>query len=722
MAGLLSSAVFALLIVVTTTFGASAALMERRVALVIGNSIYKNTNLSLANPKNDADDVAGVLKSLGFEVIQSTDASKRDIDVALQRFARAATNADSALFFYAGHAMQYQGRNYLMPVDAELEDEVSLRYNMVLIDDVRVALDRASGVKIMILDACRNNPLADKFMRTLMGATRAAMSTRGLARVDKTQGMVVAYATAADDVAMDGNNARNSPFTTALLKRMQEPGLEIEMMFRRIASDVNAQTSGRQRPETYISLLSEYYLNQSDRLVWEKLRDSGDIVAIREFMTRFPYSVHAWDAKYRLDILERSARERDEQARLQREREKGEREAAQRREIEEKLQKLEAERRKEETDAVQREAERRREAQERLAKAETDRQRTDRERAERETAEQRAEAERLARIEAERKKVEQEEAERQAAKRKADEARIAMVETERRQREEAARKQEAAERLAKLEAERVQAQREAKERETARLREQAERQKAERNCQLERATLGAIETNLGKLQTLVNQSTCEEVRIAAGEKVAALTAQRELETQACKREDELLALLKGTGAEAKQRLVEFQKQMTCERLRPVVVAILSKPDAPAAPDASLIRNTQIALRRIGCFSGADTGEMNDATRSALKRFLSRTDRNEADLRITPELLTEIEAQQPGTCPLVCPAGKVARGDTCIVERPNKPPVRAERPRPERTAAPPRSLAPPVAERAPAAPAPRAEAKPGSAPRALGIGF
>jgi len=709
MAGLLSSAVFALLIVVTTTFGASAALMERRVALVIGNSLYKNTNLSLANPKNDADDVAGVLKALGFEVIQSTDASKRDIDVALQRFARAATNADSALFFYAGHAMQYQGRNYLMPVDAELEDEVSLRYNMVLIDDVRVALDRASGVKIMILDACRNNPLADRFMRTLMGATRAAMSTRGLARVDKTQGMVVAYATAADDVAMDGTNARNSPFTTALLKRMQEPGLEIEMMFRRIASDVNAQTGGRQRPETYISLLSEYYLNHSDRLVWEKLRDSGDIVAIREFMTRFPYSVHAWDAKYRLDILERSARERDEQARLQREREKGEREAAQRREVEEKLQRLEAERRKDETDAVQREAERRREAQERLAKAETDRQRADRERAERETAQQRAEAERLARIETERKKVEQDEAQRQ---------------TERRQREEAARKQEAAERLAKLEAERIQAQREAKERETARLREQAERQKAERNCQLERATLGAIETNLGKLQSLVNQSTCEEVRIAAGEKVAALTAQRELEAQACKREDELLALLKGTGAEAKQRLVEFQKQMTCERLRPVVVAILSKPDAPAEASRELIRNTQIALRRIGCFSGADTGEMNDATRSALRRFLSRTDRNEADLRITPELLSEIDAQQPGTCPLVCPAGKIARGDTCIVERPNKPPVRVERPRPERTAAPPRSLAPPpVAERAlpPAAATVRAEAKP-AAPRALGIGF
>jgi len=294
---------------------------ERRVALVIGNSNYKQANISLSNPKNDAQDISATLTSLGFEVVTTVDATKREMDLSLQTFARLAINADSALFFYAGHAMQFQGRNYLMPVDAELEDEISVRYQTVAIDEVRAALDRANGVKIMILDACRNNPLADRLQRTLYGsASRAIETTRGLARIDKTQGMVVAYATAADDVAQDGTG-RNSPFTTALLRRLQEPGLEIEMMFRRVAFDVNAQTGGRQRPETYISLLSEYYLNQNDRIVWDRIKDQDDVAALRDFINKYPSSPHAVFARNRLDLLERYVSERAESARRAREEE-----------------------------------------------------------------------------------------------------------------------------------------------------------------------------------------------------------------------------------------------------------------------------------------------------------------------------------------------------------------------------------------------------------------
>src|ERR1700686_3046595 len=216
--------------------GSDAAWAERRVALVVGNASYKAAGISLPNPRNDAQDISAVLAILGFEVVTAIDTSKRDMDFALQRFARLATDADSALFFYAGHAMQFQGRNYLMPTDAELEDEISVRYQMIGMEEVRAALDRANGVKIMILDACRNNPLADRLQKLAGGASRSVATTRGLARIDKTQGMVVAYATAADDVAQDGQG-RNSPFTAALLKRLQEPGLEIEMMFRRVAYD-----------------------------------------------------------------------------------------------------------------------------------------------------------------------------------------------------------------------------------------------------------------------------------------------------------------------------------------------------------------------------------------------------------------------------------------------------------------------------------------------------
>ena len=117
--------------VLFTSLTADPALADRRVALVIGNAQYKNTSLSLPNPKNDADDVAATLRTLGFEVVLATNADKRALNQAMQQFARQVTDADSALFFYAGHAMQYQGRNYLMPIDAELEDEISLRYQMI---------------------------------------------------------------------------------------------------------------------------------------------------------------------------------------------------------------------------------------------------------------------------------------------------------------------------------------------------------------------------------------------------------------------------------------------------------------------------------------------------------------------------------------------------------------------------------------------------------------
>jgi hypothetical protein len=299
------------------TCSTGAARADRRVALVVGNSNYTNPSLVLSNPKNDATDVAVALRSLGFEVVQAIDANKRDMDSSMAKFARLATDSDAALFYYAGHALQYQGSNYLMPVDAEVEDEVSLRYQMIAIDDVRAALDRASGVKVMILDACRNNPVADSLRKKLSGDNRGLGGVRGLARIDKTQGTVIAYSTAADDVAADGQG-RNSPFTTAFLKRLQEPGLEIEQLFRRVAADVNSATGGRQRPETYVSLLSDYYLNQTDRIAFDAIKDSADPAVLRDFMGRFPASSFASDARYRIQHIEIEAQERQlQQARQQ---------------------------------------------------------------------------------------------------------------------------------------------------------------------------------------------------------------------------------------------------------------------------------------------------------------------------------------------------------------------------------------------------------------------
>jgi len=529
------------------------ALADRRVALVIGNSLYKNPSLVLPNPKNDAEDIASTLRSLGFEVVMATDADKRGLDQAMQQFARRVTDADSALFFYAGHAMQYQGRNYMMPIDAELEDEISLRYQMVAIDDVKAALDRASGVKIMILDACRNNPLADRLARTLASQSRAIGNVRGLARVDKTQGMVVAYATAADDVAQDGTG-RNSPFTTALLKRMQEPGVEVEIMFRRVTADVNTTTQGRQRPETYISLLSEYYLNQSDKQLWEQVKDSGDVAAIRDFVTKFPSSTYTAQAQTKLAALDRTDRTNQANQANQVDRERAQREAA---DLQTRLAALE---------------------QERAARERAERERVERERAEREAAERT----RLARVEADR----------QAA----DRANSARMEAER----------EAAERarLARLEAER----------------------KAD---------------------------------------------------EACKRDEERLAGLQRAGSLERDELVRFERDLACDRLRPLVVAAIAglaveaprtrvmPPPALLADTPQLVSAAQIELRRIGCYVPSDDGNLIEATRNAVKRYLTVRGLPSNDIKISETLVAELKMQAKDVCPLECKRGEVAENGRCV---------------------------------------------------------
>src|SRR5215467_12654531 len=329
---------------------------ERRVALVVGNATYNAAYMSLPNPRNDAEDISALLKGeLGFEVVTAVNATKRDMETKLQEFARLAVDADAALFFYAGHAMQFQGRNYLMPTDAELEDEFSVRFQTVSLDEVNAALERVNGVKILILDACRDNPLAKSLQTKMAGASRSVGMTRGLARVDKTQGTVIAYATSPDDVAADGRG-RNSPFTSALLKRLREPGVEIGIMLRRIAADVNQQTNGRQRPETTINLLSEYYLNQNDRIAWERL-NQDDVAALRDFVSKYPASPLAINAQRKVDLLERAAREREEQARI----------AAEQRRREEQARIAEEQKRREEQARVAAEEQKRRDEQARVA-------------------------------------------------------------------------------------------------------------------------------------------------------------------------------------------------------------------------------------------------------------------------------------------------------------------------------------------------------------------
>ncbi|MBN8990889.1 MAG: caspase family protein [Rhizobiales bacterium] len=403
---------------VLLTCSISVAKADRRVALVVGNSNYANSSLFLSNPRNDATDVAAALRGVGFEVLQVIDANKRDLDLNMAKFARLAIDADAALFYYAGHAVQYQGRNYLMPTDAEVEDEISFRYQMTPLDDVRAALDRGDGVKIVVLDACRNNPIVNALRRKKKaGDTRSIDAVRGgLAKIDKAQGMVVAYSTAADEVAADGDG-RNSPFTAAFLKRLKEPGLEIEQLFRRVAADVNAQTGGRQRPETYVSLLSNYYLNQTDRMAFEKIKDTPDPEPLRDFIAAFPTSSYVAEAQGRIQRIEAVIRERElqqakaqEAARLAEEQRKAEREAALRKmaEQEEALRRQESLRAQAAAEKVRKEREAAQAQEEQRLRLVAENERKQREAA-------RAQEEQRARLAAERERKQQEEAQRLAA-------------------------------------------------------------------------------------------------------------------------------------------------------------------------------------------------------------------------------------------------------------------------------------------------------------------
>ena len=299
----------ALIVMTLLPANAQAQTTERRVALVIGNSNYLQAP-ALPNPKNDADDIAATLRDVGFEVIQATDVDKRGMDSVLARFNRAARGASVALFYFAGHGMQYNGTNYILPVDAQLEDDVGLRYETISLDQVRAAVDEASGVKILILDACRNNPLASKLARTVAGNTRNVPLTRGLARIEQTTGTVVAYATQANQVAEDGGG-RNSPFTLALIENLRQPGVEIASLFRRVAGTVHDRTQGRQVPELSISLLSDFYLNQAetDLQAWSRISSTTDAAPLRDFITRFPNSVISDAARSRLVVVERAERD-----------------------------------------------------------------------------------------------------------------------------------------------------------------------------------------------------------------------------------------------------------------------------------------------------------------------------------------------------------------------------------------------------------------------------
>ncbi len=229
---------------------------DKRVALIIGNSNYNDSDKSLRNPKNDATDISAKLRTLGFDVITIIDAGKQTIEQKLYEFGEKAKTYDAALFYYAGHGIQNKGVNYLIPVDAKLRAEDEIPYHCV---DANLVLDKMESAgcktKIVILDACRNNPFARSWHRSL------GNETQGLSKMDAPNGIFIGYATGPGQVAQDGKG-RNSPYTQALLKMLDKPNQTLGSFYIGVVNEVKNLTNNQQWPWQSNSLDGEFFFNK----------------------------------------------------------------------------------------------------------------------------------------------------------------------------------------------------------------------------------------------------------------------------------------------------------------------------------------------------------------------------------------------------------------------------------------------------------------------------
>jgi formylglycine-generating enzyme required for sulfatase activity len=323
----IASSVAVMAVLAVAALGATPTAAQKRVALVIGNSAYLHTR-ALPNPRNDAEAIARLLGANGFaEVTLRLDLDYRALREAVRRFTDTAQGAEVALVYYAGHGLEVAGENYLVPVDAKLARDVDLQYEAVTLASVLDAVDGARKLKLVILDACRNNPLGEK-MALRAGRTRSV--TRGLARLEATGEVLVAYAAKAGTVAQDGRG-RHSPYTEALLAHMGTPGLDVLRMFGRVKEAVQAATGRDQEPWIYGSPSGEAIalvpgkagapdprpvpppVSEVER-AWAKVEGSDSIAVLRAFRQQYGPANALYDrlAEQRIAALEAAERKRAE--------------------------------------------------------------------------------------------------------------------------------------------------------------------------------------------------------------------------------------------------------------------------------------------------------------------------------------------------------------------------------------------------------------------------
>ena len=247
-----------LLSLIFMLFTAHSALADKRVAFVVGNGAYKNV-AQLPNPPIDAKAMASVLRNVGFEVVEGVNLTRDKMTEKLLDFGKRAQGADVAVFYYAGHGIAISGTNYLLPIDADIKSEMDVKLGAAI--NIDLTLDQTMGdakVKLVFLDACRDNPFAAKIKST---ATRSVSVGQGLAEMKSGEGTLIAFATGPGQTALDGQEGTNSPFTRALIAHITEPGVEIQQAMTEVRAQVNEETNKGQLPWGHTNLIGSVYLN-----------------------------------------------------------------------------------------------------------------------------------------------------------------------------------------------------------------------------------------------------------------------------------------------------------------------------------------------------------------------------------------------------------------------------------------------------------------------------
>ncbi|MEM6636421.1 MAG: caspase family protein [Pseudomonadota bacterium] len=294
-----------------------------RIALVIGNAKYSAAP-DLRNPYNDARAIAGELRRIGFEVMHLEDTTRAALTEALKEFRHASFGKRQAVVYYAGHGIEIDKQNYLVPTDATLRTDIDAAYEAVRMDLVLESTAGASELRLVVLDACRDNPFIENMARA--DSTRSL--GRGLADIEPTTNTLVAYSAKGGTVALDGRGDM-SPYATAFLKALRTPGLEIGKFFRQVRDDVLAATATRQEPFLYGSLSArDIFLspvNEApapaaapaatpaadsalDLAFWQSAEASGNAGDYRDYIDRFPNGTFRSMAERRLAALDTAER------------------------------------------------------------------------------------------------------------------------------------------------------------------------------------------------------------------------------------------------------------------------------------------------------------------------------------------------------------------------------------------------------------------------------